>query len=396
MAEIILQLACSDGQTQSFTIAMQELRFVKVCELAEQMLDQRTPKQILDQVIYVDDDGDRCTLSCEASMTDALTFCKQGTLLLELEIVGDKHAAQVSPFETQQGRTLIEFESICSETECDVLYVGGQDDFAATDIGRGDRQSDFQEESLQVSRNSIASAAAVTHVEKQSSNVPILVQMDGEDALAASTFIGEKGKVFQLVTLGFSETDARKALAEASDDVRTAAANLCGISELVSMGWSKSHAEIALAAAGGDVNVAAACLTSATRLFSKYDRELVMRVLGEQEGDVESVSRVLHGICQHTQPHRENGVSQGIPTVTSSMKLAIAELGLHFENFGDTVISSASKAMDKIHVQLGKAMEGATASRGFLKRRSRVSRTQNRFSTGRRGARHSASSTSCG
>lgn len=392
MTQIIVLLACDDGQTHGFTMAMQELRFVSIRELAAQILDQRTPKQTLDQILYVDDEGDRCTLSCEASMTDALSFCKQGALLLE--IVADKHAVQLSPSEEEKGHTLIKKESICSEAECEVLYLGSQDVFATTDIVAGDQHLELHEETLEVSCNSISPAAAVTGAENQSLNLASLVQMDDEDALAAASVMSEESKVYQLVNLGFAEADARKALAEARDDVTTAAASLCGISELVCMGWSKNHAEIALAAAAGDVNAAAACLTSVTQLLASCDRELVMRMLTEREGDVESTSMVLRGICQQTQLHQENSVSQGGLTVTSSMELAIAELGLRLEKVGDTVISSASKAMSKIQMRLGKAVDAATVSQGFIKRRSRASRKQGTLSLRRLGAEHSASSVS--
>jgi len=159
--------------------------------------------------------------------------------------------------------------------------------------------------------------------------------------------------------------------AEGVDDVKIVATSLHSISKLVSLGYSKDHAELALAAADGDVNDAALRLLCTSKLFSSYDRELVMYVLAEQGGDVECALAVLCRMSELAQVYQEDNLNQTIPNATSKMELAVAELGLQFEKAGDIVISStinaAGRAKQSVSGVFQRAFPGLQLARGMAR-----------------------------
>eukprot|EP00930_Biecheleria_cincta_P105133 TRINITY_DN976_c0_g1_i2.p1 TRINITY_DN976_c0_g1~~TRINITY_DN976_c0_g1_i2.p1 ORF type:complete len:335 (-),score=77.87 TRINITY_DN976_c0_g1_i2:435-1397(-) len=308
MTNITVHLAVSNVQTQSFVMAEDELCFSAISRSAEQILESCAPKQALKHVIYLDDDGDRCILS-DASMSDALAFCKQGAL--KLQVVGDKLTGEPVFPATERGPALAESELTCSDDEWEIVQAGCQDALSARETCEVNQCSDLEPESVQVCCKSVPMTSDV--------RTPVDQQTEG------------------------------------------ATANLHSISELISMGYSKDHAELALAAEDGDVNKAAIRLVCTSELFSSYDREFAMFVLAEQGGDVKSALEVLRRMGELAQVYQEDNVTQTIPNVTSKLEVAIAELGLQFEKAGDTVISSAINTVGRAKQSVNEVSQRAFA-----------------------------------
>lgn len=223
---------------------------------------------------------------------------------MTLQVVGDEQIVKSELPAAEGGPALADSELACSDDEWEILQTGWQGVWAVPESWDIDQCCDLDVESGQQCCKGVPTT------------------------LAATMLVGQQP--------------------EETTDVRIAAAMLHNISVLVSLGYSKDHAETALVAVDDDVTEAIMRLLCTSELFSSYDRELIIHVLAEQGDDVECALAVLRRMSELAQAYHEGNLNKNIPPHTiSKMRLAIAELGLQFEEAGDTAISSASKALDR-------------------------------------------------
>eukprot|EP00931_Biecheleriopsis_adriatica_P033551 TRINITY_DN1947_c0_g1_i1.p1 TRINITY_DN1947_c0_g1~~TRINITY_DN1947_c0_g1_i1.p1 ORF type:complete len:718 (-),score=135.50 TRINITY_DN1947_c0_g1_i1:197-2350(-) len=82
MEVIMLEFICNNGSGHSIPLMEEDLNFEIICDCAKQILGDEALKCIF----YIDDEGDRCTLT-KPSLSDAVSLC-QGVLQLHVEGAG--------------------------------------------------------------------------------------------------------------------------------------------------------------------------------------------------------------------------------------------------------------------------------------------------------------------